>query len=241
MRAKLRAGDGVESPKNMPPMVAVKPDASDGQDAKLLTSAPQQILESDRKPVQVAAPQRPEMAAKPVGTAQPETRLASVQGEPADIAPLAAVAPERAAQTHLPPPPTQMPAQHVETARHVANQMAIAMTDRAGRATEISLNPEELGRVRLTMSAVDTAITLSISAERQETSDLLRRHIETLAQEFRDLGYDDITFSFGQRDNPQQGTADPSPSGREQPAEDDDLGMLRPTKIASASGLDIKV
>ena len=84
-----------------------------------------------------------------------------------------------------------------ETARQVAGQISVAMTGQGGRATEIALNPEELGRVRLRMTAVDQSITLHILAERPETNDLLRRHIEVLAQEFRALGYDSIAFSFG--------------------------------------------
>lgn len=84
-----------------------------------------------------------------------------------------------------------------ETARQVAQQIAAAVTTHQGRVTEIALNPEELGRVRLTMTALDTTITLNVLAERPETTDLLRRHIDALAQEFRALGYDDINFSFG--------------------------------------------
>lgn len=84
-----------------------------------------------------------------------------------------------------------------ETARHVAGQISVAMTGQAGRATEIALNPEELGRVRLRMTSVDQSITLHILAERPETNDLLRRHIDVLAQEFRALGYDSVAFSFG--------------------------------------------
>lgn len=85
----------------------------------------------------------------------------------------------------------------IETARHVAGQISVAVSGPGGRATEISLSPEELGRVRLHMTAVDQTITLHVMAERPETNDLLRRHIDVLAQEFRALGYEDIAFSFG--------------------------------------------
>ncbi len=84
-----------------------------------------------------------------------------------------------------------------ETARQVANQIAIAITNTTSKTTEIALNPEELGRVRLSLSAADGAITLNVLAERAETQDLLRRHIDQLAQEFRALGYKSIAFSFG--------------------------------------------
>lgn len=84
-----------------------------------------------------------------------------------------------------------------ETARHVAGQIALALAQQPGKPIEIALNPEELGRVKLSLSAADGAISLTILAERPETHDLLRRHIDVLAQEFRSLGYTDITFSFG--------------------------------------------
>ncbi len=84
-----------------------------------------------------------------------------------------------------------------ETARHAAQQIAVAVTNAPGNMTEISLNPEELGRVRLSMTASEGIITLNVAADRPETMDLLRRHIDALAQEFRDLGYDSLSFSFG--------------------------------------------
>lgn len=90
-----------------------------------------------------------------------------------------------------------------ETARHVAQQMTAAITQHNGRTTEIALNPVELGRVRMTMSAQDGTMSLHIMAERPETTDLLRRHIETLAQQFHALGYADVTFSFNGERSPE--------------------------------------
>jgi hypothetical protein len=81
--------------------------------------------------------------------------------------------------------------------RHVAQQLAVTITQTTGQPTEIALNPEELGRVRMSMSLTDGTLMLHINAERPETADLLRRHIDTLAQEFRSLGYNDISFDFG--------------------------------------------
>lgn len=83
-----------------------------------------------------------------------------------------------------------------ETARHIAHQIGTAIVQGNGKATEILLNPEELGRVRMSMSAVDGNLTLVVLADRPETQELLRRHIDVLAQEFRDLGYDSVSFSF---------------------------------------------
>lgn len=64
------------------------------------------------------------------------------------------------------------------------------------QAVEISLNPEELGKLRLSLTSVEGALTLSISADRSDTLDLLRRHADDLGRQFSDLGYDDIEFQF---------------------------------------------
>jgi len=89
-----------------------------------------------------------------------------------------------------------------DAARHAASQMAVAIAQKAGQPTDIALQPEELGRVRMSLSAAENSVTLTVLADRPETADLMRRHIDILAQEFRMLGYDDITFAFeGQSDS----------------------------------------
>ena len=84
-----------------------------------------------------------------------------------------------------------------ELARHVALQVAKATSAHPDGQVELRLNPEELGRVRITMKAGDGTMVVSINAERGETLDLMRRHINLLAEEFQDLGYRDLQFDFG--------------------------------------------
>lgn len=83
-----------------------------------------------------------------------------------------------------------------EVMRHVAQQLTDAARQMPNRPVELALNPEELGRVRLTFTTTDGGIHIAVMAERGETMDLLRRHIETLAQEFREMGYKDVNFAF---------------------------------------------
>ena len=90
------------------------------------------------------------------------------------------------------------PASRGEFASHVARQMVEVMSQAAHRPTEIALSPEELGRVRLSVQTDDGVITVNIIAERADTLDLMRRHIDQLGQSFRAMGYESITFSFGQ-------------------------------------------
>ncbi len=80
--------------------------------------------------------------------------------------------------------------------QHVARQIAEAMQNMPNRPVEISLNPEELGRVRLALSASETGLVVNVLAERQETVDLMRRHIANLESAFQDIGYNHIAFSF---------------------------------------------
>ena len=56
--------------------------------------------------------------------------------------------------------------------------------------------------------------TLTLTAERPETLDLMRRHIDQLAQDFRDLGYRNLAFSFASEGG-QRGTGGqmPQPDG----------------------------
>ncbi|MFW8633978.1 flagellar hook-length control protein FliK [Cribrihabitans pelagius] len=84
-----------------------------------------------------------------------------------------------------------------ETPRQVATQLAEAFAAKGEQKVDVSLNPQELGQVRMRVSASETGITVMIQAERPETGDLMRRHIHELAEEFRRMGYENISFEFG--------------------------------------------
>jgi flagellar hook-length control protein FliK len=89
-------------------------------------------------------------------------------------------------------------------APHVAHQIVTAIVQTSGATTEIALNPEELGRVRISVTAGDNGLTVAIIAERPETVDLMRRNIDLLTRELREMGYENPTFTFGD----QSGDAD---------------------------------
>lgn len=78
-----------------------------------------------------------------------------------------------------------------------------AITDAAvslkDRPIELSFSPEELGRVRLTLQHNEGNMIVAISAERPETQDLLRRHIEILASQLREIGFQDVSFDFSDK------------------------------------------
>lgn len=92
---------------------------------------------------------------------------------------------------------------------HIARQLAEAMQGNSLRPVDIALNPEELGRLRLTMSVSDSGMVMHVTAERPDTLDLVRRHIAELSQEFRDIGYPDVSFSFADGNARDEGRATP--------------------------------
>jgi hypothetical protein len=99
------------------------------------------------------------------------------------------------------------PATAPEAARSVAFQLAASAQAVREGGVEINLSPEELGKVTLALHVSEGAVVLAIQAERPDTLDLIRRHIDVLERELRDAGYDSLSFSFG------QGTADGRAAG----------------------------
>ncbi len=83
--------------------------------------------------------------------------------------------------------------------RAVAIQIVQAIDPGAEKTTEIRLDPIELGKVRLTLHATETGMNVQIIAERGETIDLMRKHLEVLEAEFEGLGYQDVSFGFSQQ------------------------------------------
>ncbi|MGR3621146.1 flagellar hook-length control protein FliK [Pseudophaeobacter sp.] len=83
-----------------------------------------------------------------------------------------------------------------EVPRQIGAQLAAAFVAKGDRNVDVALNPEELGRVKMRVSTSDSGITMVIQTERPETADLMRRHINELADEFRKMGFDNISFEF---------------------------------------------
>jgi len=101
--------------------------------------------------------------------------------------------------------------------RHIVQQMAEAVHRNGGdRGVDLLLNPAELGRVRISLSPGEAGMTVQILADRPETLDLIRRHIDLLAQDFQSLGYEATDFAFSQhQDSAQNGTSQSEPSPME--------------------------
>ena len=96
------------------------------------------------------------------------------------------------------PQTTQQGAGITDIGRQAVHSVAHAIRHMEGGSVEIALSPEELGHIRLLLRDHTTATpTVTLHADRADTLDLLRRHIDILAQDLRDMGYRDVSFSFG--------------------------------------------
>ncbi|MEM7670483.1 MAG: flagellar hook-length control protein FliK [Pseudomonadota bacterium] len=126
----------------------------------------------------------------------------------------------------------------------VADQIGFALSRLSGDKIEVLLEPRELGRVSMTVTASADTVTVQVTPERAETSDLMRRHVELLQRELSNAGFRGVTIDIssgqgqGQKAE-QQGTA-PEPSGqsRDTPEDTRQVGSIN---NGPPGGLDIKL
>ncbi|MBL3594242.1 flagellar hook-length control protein FliK [Rhodovulum sulfidophilum] len=144
-----------------------------------------------------------------------------------------------------------------ETARHTAapaladtprtaiRQIAESLHRASDGSVHLTLSPEELGRVRLSLTPGDHGITVNISADRADTLDLMRRHGDTLANAMRDLGYGEVVLDFTGRQNnaPGQGRgfAAAGPTPNEEGTETGLLSANRTSPRTAGGGLDLRL
>ncbi|SDX46519.1 hook-length control protein FliK [Ruegeria halocynthiae] len=107
-----------------------------------------------------------------------------------------------------------------EPARAIAGQLAAVISARPGTGgVEIALNPEELGRISITLNGREDGLHLTIAAERPETLDLMRRHIAILSAEFEKLGYGELSLDLGMSGGTGQRDETPEPDPTPDPVE----------------------
>ena len=118
-------------------------------------------------------------------------------------------------------------------------------TDTGQEMTEIRLDPEELGRLRITLEGEGDALRVRVEVERPETLDLLRRNMDRLADTLREAGYSHSDMQFSTWSGERQSTA-----AQPQPAFDIEAEPAAvapaslpstPRPIAAAEGLNLRL
>lgn len=124
-----------------------------------------------------------------------------------------------------------------------ASEALTAAADAQGEVIELKLKPEELGQLRFRIGQGETGLVLSLSADRPETLDLLRRHVDQLARHLSDLGYGSASFSFSDG----QGQAGPGAGQGSAPMVIDEVmpaaqeAPARASVVAAPKGLDLRL
>ncbi len=138
--------------------------------------------------------------------------------------------------------PAAFPAQAQAAAQQIIAALAAPDGPRHGdHPIEIALDPPELGRVRLTLTEVNGAMTLSITADRAETVDLMRRHLDLLSQEFAraGLGGPSVNLSHGNGGGTSgRGQPHPEAAAADTPP---DLTPTPPRNASRAGSLDLRL
>lgn len=86
-----------------------------------------------------------------------------------------------------------------ELPRLISSQLVDIARTNPDKPVELTLNPEELGKLRMTFKTDASSMNIVVQVERPETLELMRRHIDQLAQDMGELGYSSVQFSFQQQ------------------------------------------
>lgn len=78
----------------------------------------------------------------------------------------------------------------------VATQIAIQISGTRAKEIELRLEPEELGKVRITIQPRDMGLIVILNAERPETLDLLRKNADELLLELNEMEVGDASLQF---------------------------------------------
>lgn len=139
-----------------------------------------------------------------------------------------------------------------EIPRSIAAQIIGQARIAPDKPVEITLNPEELGKLRMTFAPDAQSMSVSLTFERPETLELMRRNIEQLAQEFRALGYEDVNLTFEQGDTSTSGDGSPDheqrtdiyssqPAATAEPSSQPSGHTHLTPALAALSGVDIRI
>lgn len=127
--------------------------------------------------------------------------------------------------------------------RFAAAQVADLAKSATPGVVDISLSPEELGRLNISFLTNDAGLAVTIVAERPETVDLIRRNITELTQELQALGYNDFSVDIGSSGSDQSGGTAAGSTERAPPEASESLQNTSPaaSTLSLPDGLDLRL
>ena len=112
--------------------------------------------------------------------------------------------------------PLAMPAPAAPPSSALDRVIAGFATEIASNApgeVELTLTPKELGTLRFRMAIHEATLFVHVTADRPETTDLVRRHMALLTSELTGEGFADVDFSFGEDRRPSHSTPEDLTAG----------------------------
>lgn len=114
------------------------------------------------------------------------------------------------------PVATATPAQTSYAVHQITTQIATEAGAVTSRDIEVRLDPEELGRVRITVHPRETGLFIALAVERPETLELLRKNADELMSNLQEFDLSEATIDFSQ-----EGDSPPSDPDAEPPDQQD--------------------
>ena len=128
-----------------------------------------------------------------LGVSDIELSLGSTQTSP-EIGPTLGAARRVASSVFVPTPAALMPNQSAMLASRIT-EMSIT---RDNGPVDVSLSPDELGKLTISIKQDGSFVHVTLTAERPETLDLMRRNASDLIADLRQTGFSGASLSFGQ-------------------------------------------
>lgn len=201
------AGAKDASPSSTIPRVSEFPAAGPAQGAvETPERAPELAPATDKKLLDGI----PEKTKETVAQAGPVK--AASESQPVFVIPLASSEHDSASTVSSPAKPHAQIVQAHLDAPDARQVFAAIRTEKSG-SVDLRLDPPDLGRVRIHFSFERTdAVTATVTADRGDTLDLMRRHAGDLARDLQRAGFEGVRLEFASNDNhdarPQEAASD---------------------------------
>lgn len=203
---------------------------------------------SHGEPKATAVQRQADVAGGPAAEIAPMPRAAdpAIVDRPAESAPvLPGAEPHRGAPAQAAPVPQGSIPAPVPT-QAVGSLIVATAAEGADAQLEITLAPEELGKLSIALRHEGERVVVIVTAERPETLELMRRNADHLAQELRQAGIGGAALSFGQSG---QGDQRPPPAAAQGDLPGPDpraatagpLPPPPPARHATGAGLDLRL
>lgn len=126
----------------------------------------------------------------------------------------------------------------MQTAAAISRQITAAVTAHSPQTTQIRLDPAELGHVTMDIQETDGQFHITITAEKAETADLMRKTVDVLTREFLKEGFSGATLSFAHQRQQDQ-SPHPAPSELHLPLMDSEEPVA--LKVRTVGRLDLRL